>query len=294
MTGAVAVLGLGAMGSRIAVRLHQAGYETLVWNRDAEAARPLVLMGATALPSPAKAAARAGTVIVMVADPSALASVTEGPDGIAAGTRPGTQIIVMSTVGPPAIAQLARALPGDAEILDAPVLGSLAEAEEGRLQIFVSGTDAAARRADPLLRALGTPLYLGGLGLGSAAKLLVNYALLGVIALLGETVALADRLGVPRQQTFDILAVTPLAAQAERRRAVLESGQFPPRFRLALARKDTDLMLAAAGSPSDEFLPLLRSVRSWLVQAESEGRGDQDYTAMLAAIVSSAGGRLAD
>ncbi|MGH3406266.1 MAG: NAD-binding protein, partial [Streptosporangiaceae bacterium] len=136
-----------------------------------------------------------------------------------------------------------------------------------------------------------TPLYLGDLGLGSAAKLVANYALLGVVAVLGETVALADRLGVPLQKTFDILAVTPLAAQAERRRAVLESGQFPPRFRLALARKDTDLMLAAAG---DEPLPLLHSVRSWLLKAESEGRGDQDYTAMLAAIVSSQGARLAD
>lgn len=294
LAGPVAVLGLGAVGSRIAARLHYGGYETLVWNRDADAARHLVLMGATAACSPAEAVAHADTVIVTVSDPRALVSVTEGPYGIAAGTRPGTQIIVMSTVGPAAIAQFVRAMPEDTEILDAPCLGSLAEAEQGRLQIFVSGTETAALRADPLLRTLGTPLYLGHLGLGSAAKLVANYALLGALAVLGEAVALADRLDVPREKTFDILAETPLSAQAQRRRTVLESGQFPPRFRLALARKDIDLMLAALGSPGDELMPLLHSVRSWLLKAESEGRGDQDYTAMLATIVSSGGLRFAD
>jgi len=294
VAGPVAVLGLGAMGSRIAARLHRGGYETLVWNRSADAARRLVLVGATAASSPAEAVASADTVIVTVSDPGALASVTEGPRGIAAGTRPGTQIIVMSTVGPAAVAQFVRGVPAEAEVLDAPFLGSLAEAEQGRLHFFVSGTGTGALRADPLLRTLGTPLYVGDLGLGSAAKLVANYSLLGALAVLGEAVALADRLGVPREKTFDILAVTPLAAQAERRRTALESGQFPPRFPLELARKDTDLMLDAIGSPGDELLPLLHCVRSWLLKAESEGRGEQDYTAMLATIVSGEGVGLAD
>jgi 3-hydroxyisobutyrate dehydrogenase-like beta-hydroxyacid dehydrogenase len=294
VTGTVAVVGLGAMGSRIAARLHDVGYATLVWNRDPHVAEHLVEMGATAVASPAEAAARADTVIVAVADPAALVAVTEGPDGIASGAHSGTQVIVMATVGPAAVARLALSLPERAEALDAPFLGSLAEADEGRLQIFVSGTDAAVLRADPLLRTLGTPLHLGDLGAGSAAKLVANYALLGVLAVLGEAVALGDRLGVPREKIFDVLAVTPLAEQAERRRAILDGGQSSPRFRLALARKDADLMVAAAGSPGDRPLPLLHSVRTWLLKAESDGRGDEDYTAMLAAIVSSQGARRAD
>lgn len=293
-TDVVAVLGLGAMGSRIAARLHHAGYETLVWNRDPSAAVPLAQMGATVASSPAEAAAHADTIIVTVADPAALISVTEGPEGIASGATSGALVILMSTVGPPAVARLADALPQEAQVLDAPVLGSIAEAEEGRLQIFVSGSDTAARRADPLLRSLGVPFYVGDLGLGSAAKLVANYALLGVLGVLGEAVALADKLGVPRPCTFDVLALTPLAAQAERRRAALERRKFPPRFRLALARKDADLMLAAASLPGDEPLPLLHSVRSWLLKAESEGLGNQDYTAMLATIVSNAGVGFAD
>ncbi len=291
------MLGLGAIGSRIADRLHSAGHQTVIWNRTASAASLLVEKGATAASSPAQACAQADTVIVTVSDPSALAAVTQGHDGIASGAHPGTLIIVMSTVGPAAVAELTDALPGGAEVLDAPFLGSVAEAEQGRLQIFVSGTAAAAHRADPLLRSLGTPRYAGSLGTGSAAKLVANFALLGVLAVLGEAVALADRLNLPREKTFDILAVTPLAEQAGRRRPAMETGQFPARFRLALARKDADLMVGAAGMHGmreDLMLPVLHSVRSWLLRAENEGRGDEDYTAMLAAIVSARDAFLAD
>lgn len=124
---------------------------------------------------------------------------------------------------------------------------------------------------------------------GSAAKLVANGALLGVLAVLGETIALADGLGLSRRQTFDVLGATPLAAQAERRRAGVETGRFPPRFRLALARKDADLMLAAGGPGG--ALPVLAAVRGWLLAAERAGRGDEDYTAVLAAILGREGAR---
>src|SRR5207248_10784076 len=81
----VAVLGLGAMGSRIARRLLDAGHEVVVWNRTAERAAPLVEAGATAAATPAEAARRAEVVVTMVADPAALRDVTEGPEGTAAG-----------------------------------------------------------------------------------------------------------------------------------------------------------------------------------------------------------------
>jgi len=293
VSGTVAVVGLGAIGSRLAARIRQAGYETVVWNRTPHAAAHLVRMGAAAVSTPAKAAARADVVIVAVADPAALAFVTDGPEGIASGVRPGTQLIVMSTVHPAAVVRLAHALPGGADLLDAPFLGSLAEAEQGRLRFFVGGTEAAFLRAEPVLRTLGTSRHLGDLGAGSAAKLVANYALLGTLAVLGEAIALSDRLGLPREHAFEVLAQTPLAGQAERRRPALDSGRYPPRFRLALARKDTDLMVAAADL-TDHALPVLQSVRSWLLAAESQGRGDDDYTALLAAITDRLGDGSAD
>lgn len=288
--GPVAVVGLGAMGGRIARRLHDAGHPLLVWNRTVEARRPLLERGAMAAQNPADAAARASTVIVMVSDAMALVSVSEGRDGLMAGAHPGLQIIVMSTVGPTAVTHLAEAVPVDVDVLDAPVLGSLAEAEQGRLQILVGGADAAVGRATPVLEQIGTPIRVGGLGAGSAAKLVANYALIGTISVLGESVALADRLGLPRRSTFEVLAGTPLAEQARRRRAILDGRSFPTRYRLSLARKDADLMLGGAEA-SGCTLRLLPAIRSWLRDAEVRGLGEKDYLAVLTTILETAGGR---
>jgi 3-hydroxyisobutyrate dehydrogenase/2-hydroxy-3-oxopropionate reductase len=166
----VAVIGLGAMGSRIARQLLEAEHELLVWNRTPAKAEPLVAAGAASIGSPAEAARRAEVVITMLADPDALKAVTEGPDGIAAGAGPDTTVIEMSTVGPAAIGRLADALPDGCRLLDAPVLGSLAEAGSGSLKVFIGGPEDLARRWTPLLSILGTPILVGPLGTGAAAS----------------------------------------------------------------------------------------------------------------------------
>jgi 3-hydroxyisobutyrate dehydrogenase/2-hydroxy-3-oxopropionate reductase len=127
---------------------------------------------------------------------------------------------------------------------------------------------------------LGEPLRTGPLGSGAAAKLVANATLVGTIALLGETLALADGLGLPRETTWGVLAATPLAAQAERRRHVIESGEYPPRFRLSLARKDAELV-ERAGEAAGLDLPALAAARAHLAAAEAAGLGDSDYAAVL-------------
>ena len=112
----VGVAGLGAMGSRIARRLADAGHELVVWNRDPAKAEPLVGAGAVAAASPADLAGRVEAVITMVADPRALVDVTEGPDGVVAGMSEGTTLIQMSTVGLESISRLAALLTDDAPI----------------------------------------------------------------------------------------------------------------------------------------------------------------------------------
>jgi 3-hydroxyisobutyrate dehydrogenase-like beta-hydroxyacid dehydrogenase len=278
----VAVVGLGAMGSRIARRLLDAGYTVLVWNRTVAKAEELA--GAAAAASPADAARRADAVITMVADPAALRAVSEGQEGIAAGANASTTVIQMSTVGPAAVARLKEALPSEASLLDAPVLGSLAEAEAGTLRIFVGGPEALLEQWTPLLSALGSPLHVGPLGTGAAAKLVANTTLFGTLGVLGEALALADGLGLSRDAAFEILASTPVAAQAERRRPSLEAGEFPPRFSLSLARKDADLVAEAAATAGVD-LRLAAAARSWLREAEETGLGESDYSAVLARIL---------
>jgi 3-hydroxyisobutyrate dehydrogenase/2-hydroxy-3-oxopropionate reductase len=276
----VAFVGLGGMGSRMARRLLDAGHELTVWNRTASKAEPLAKLGAATAANPAEAAAGGEVVITMVADPAALHAVAEGPHGVAAGLAPGATLIEMSTVGPAAVASLAAVLPPQAGLLDAPVLGSLGEAEAGTLSIFVGGEPELFERWRVLLAVLGSPLHVGPSGSGAAAKLVANTTLVGVLGVLGEALALAEALRLSRDSAFDVLAKTRLAAEAERRRPALESGDFPPRFPLRLARKDADL-IAEQGLD----LRVTEAASSWLAEA---GDGDEDYSAVLKRILETA------
>ena len=120
--------------------------------------------------------------------------------------------------------------------------------------------------------------------LPAAAKLVANATLVGTIAILGETLALADALGLRREVAFDVLAVSPLASQSERRRPVIEAGEYPPRFRLSLARKDADLVYEAAAA-AGRNLTALAAARDHLAAAERAGLGDEDYAAVLKQIL---------
>jgi 3-hydroxyisobutyrate dehydrogenase-like beta-hydroxyacid dehydrogenase len=282
----VAVVGLGAMGSRIARRFLEAGHELTVWNRDAAKAEPLVAAGASAAQTPAEAARQAEAVVTMVADPEALAAVTEGPEGVAAGLVRGSVLVQMSTVGPRSLERLAAIVP-EPSLLDAPVLGSIGEVEAGSLRVFAGGQAELVERWTPLLETLGTVLRVGPVGAGTAAKLVANSTLVGVAGLLGEALALGTALGLPAEVAFDVLEATPLGEQAKRRRPAFESGEYPPRFSLSLAHKDADLILDAAAQRELD-LRLATAAREWLADAERSGRGADDYSAVLAEIVSRA------
>jgi len=166
----VAFLGLGLMGTPMAWRLFDAGHELVVWNRSPEKATPLRATGVWVAPTPREAAAAAEVVITMLADPTALAAVTEGPDGVAAGVRKGATVVEMSTVGPSAVRRLRDVLPKGVSLVDSPVLGSTPQAEEGSLQLFVGGDVADVQRHLPLLETFGSPTHVGSLGAGAAAS----------------------------------------------------------------------------------------------------------------------------
>jgi 3-hydroxyisobutyrate dehydrogenase-like beta-hydroxyacid dehydrogenase len=283
----VAVIGLGAMGSRIARRLLDGGHELFVWNRTPAKADELVSSGATLAESPAAAARDAELVITMVTNPDALRDVTEGPDGVASGIDRSASMIEMSTVGPDAVARLASVLPDGVGLLDAPVLGSRTEAEAGTLNIFVGGPAELFERWRPLLSQLGSPIHLGPLGSGAAAKLVANSTLVGTMGVLGEALALADDLGLSRDAAFVVLARSPLGEVAIRRRGAFEAGEYPPRFALSLAHKDAELVVAAAKKSGLE-LPLSEAARSWLADADEASWGEQDYVALLSWIVENA------
>src|SRR2546423_3532824 len=253
------------MGSRIARRLLDAGHDVVVWTRTPSKAAGFPRVATTA----ADAAREADVTITMLANPQALREVTASIEPQA--------LIEMSTVGPAAIQELAGRVP---RLLDAPVLGSRTEAEEGTLPVFVGGPRELYEEYEPLLSVLGTVHHVGPLGAGASAKLVANSTLFGALGVLAEALRLADRLGLTREAAFEVLAATPIAQQAERRRAALEADDYPPRFPLSLAPKDADLVAAAAPE-----LRLAEAARSWLADADAASWGGRDHSALLAWIL---------
>ena len=254
-----------------------------MWNRTAERAGPLVEQGAHQALSPADAAAGAEVVITMLADPGALDEVVFGPQGLAGGISAGATVVEMSTVGPDVIRELADRLPDGVEVLDAPVLGSVPQATEGTLKVFVGGDREAFQRRRSVLEALGTPTHLGPLGAGAAMKLVANSTLGALMCGLAEALALADALGLDQGAVLDILAESPIGATVRSKRELIDSGEFPANFKLSLAAKDLGLVTAAAEQAGLE-LRLAEAVRAWFEQAQAADLGDLDYSAVTAAV----------
>jgi 3-hydroxyisobutyrate dehydrogenase/2-hydroxy-3-oxopropionate reductase len=267
----------------MAQRLIGAGHRGTVWNRTPARAAPLAASRATVTTEPAHSCASADVFNTMVRHGEAPADVVGRPNGIAARIRPDTAFIDMSTVGPAALSRLTEAMPRGVEILDAPVLGTLDEAERGNLTILVGGAESAVDRARPVLSAMGAVVHVGASRTAAAGKLLANSALFAVLGAVGESIALGRRLGLTEEQTFAVLSRSALGERALRWRDSMAQGEFPSRFALALAGKDADLALEAAGA-GGMGLPILQAARSWLARAERAGRGASDYTAVLAEI----------
>lgn len=277
----IAFLGLGQMGAPMAARLLEAGHELTVWNRTARKADPLVEKGARLAGSPREAARSAEAVITMLATPEALEDVVFGRDGVAGGLGRDVAVIEMSTVGPGVVRDLADRLAG--EVIDAPVLGSVPQATDGSLKVFVGGSDEAFRRWGPLLEAFGTPMHLGPLGAGASMKLVANSTLGALMSGLGEALSLAQGLGLEPSAVLDILAESPLGVTVKSKRELIDSGTYPPRFKLALAAKDLRLVAEAAEAARRD-LRVARAARSWLEDADRAGLGDLDYSAVTAHI----------
>lgn len=278
---AVAWIGLGAMGSRMVVRLAASGHDVTVWNRTRGRAEALARDNAVRIAAtPAEAAAHAEVVGLMVTDAAAVGEVVRRPDGVVSGIRHRGTVIDFSTVGPAAVATLAADLPSGVAVLDSPVLGSLAEATAGTLKLLVGGPAGVVDRCRPVLSPLGEVRHVGALGSGAAAKLVANFALLGSVTLLGEALALAGALGMDRDSAWDLLETTPLAAQARRRRPAIEDGSYSPRFPLRLARKDAELI-----DSSGLDLRIGQALAGWFADAAADGHGDLDYTAILGHIL---------
>jgi 3-hydroxyisobutyrate dehydrogenase len=147
--------------------------------------------------------------------------------------------------------------------------------------VLASGPQEARSKTEPLFEAVGKrTLWLGEAGLGTRAKVVINNWIVGVVAVLAETIALAETLGVDPQTFFDAVegGTLDLPYARMKGREMIEKQFDDPAFRLALSRKDADLVMDAAQSEGLE-LPVLAAVRERLRRAEADGHGDEDMAA---------------
>ena len=166
----IAFLGLGMMGDPMARRLVEAGNHVTVWDRSPSHTEPFAHIAAIA-GSPHDAVVGAEFVVTMLATPQALESVLFGSHGVSSSITSGQTWIDMSTVGPAEFATAASRLPAGVSPVDAPVRGSVPEATEGRLHIFVGSDDDLFDRIESLLNSLGDIRHAGGPGSGAAMKI---------------------------------------------------------------------------------------------------------------------------
>jgi 3-hydroxyisobutyrate dehydrogenase-like beta-hydroxyacid dehydrogenase len=207
-------VGLGVMGGQVVDRLLHKGHTVTGYNRTRAKAQWLITQGMRWVDSPRAVAENTDITFAMVTNSAALNAVTEGPDGILAGLGPGKVLIDMSTVSPEASRSLAeKARAQGADMLDAPVSGSVITLQQGKLSVMVGGHAATFERVKPILEDIGPKVtHVGGNGVALAMKIAVNLSLAVQMMAFSEGVLLAEKSGIKRDVAVDVLTHSAIAS----------------------------------------------------------------------------------
>ncbi|PZS23717.1 MAG: 3-hydroxyisobutyrate dehydrogenase [Pseudonocardiales bacterium] len=281
MTGSVAVMGTGIMGTGMARSLVRAGLDVTVWNRSADKARPLADDGAKVAADAAEAVTGADVVVTMLFDADAVAEVMQRA---LAATPEHAVWVQTSTVGLAGTQRLAELADRYGRgYLDAPVLGTKRPAEQGELIVLASGPRALEPQVAPVFEAIGSKTVWVGerIGDGHRLKLALNSWVLSITAATGQAIALARGLGVDPQLFLDTIAgggTDSPYAQVKGRTMI--AGEFPPAFSLAGAAKDAELIVDALREAGDDP-SLMQAVHRLMSTAAAAGHADEDMAAVV-------------
>jgi 3-hydroxyisobutyrate dehydrogenase len=272
----VGFIGLGNMGSRIAQRLLDHGYQLSVYDRHFSKAEAIAAHGAVVAKNMLELARTSDVLLSCLTNDEAVRSVYTGPEGLLAGARPGTVVLEMSTISPESSRELYRlAARGGVEVLDVAISGSTPAAEEGMLTLLVGGNRELFRAAEPIFQAVAKRYFLlGGSGSGTAMKLVVN-TLLGVgMQAIAEAVVLGEKAGLDRERLLEVLSQTAVIAPAhvgKLKRAA--TNEYSPQFPLRLMNKDFQLILQAA---AQEHISMPATEAAFHVNSDELSRNDED------------------
>jgi 3-hydroxyisobutyrate dehydrogenase-like beta-hydroxyacid dehydrogenase len=279
----IGFVGLGLMGSRMALNLVRAGYPVIVYNRTPEKTKPLAEAGATVAGSLAELAENSEIVITMISDSAALQEVVFGLDGLLDSLQPGAVLIDMSTVDPKVSKQVAAAVRArGAHMLDAPVSGSTLLAEQGTLSIMVGGEESVHERVKEVLLKIGSrTTHVGPNGAAASLKLAVNIVIGVTMQVLAESIVLAERAGVAPEIAVEVLSNSAVASPFLKYKASqLLQPLGPAAFTVSMMQKDFTMALQMArevGVP----LPTTAVANEILTMARGLQLSDYDFAAVL-------------
>jgi 3-hydroxyisobutyrate dehydrogenase-like beta-hydroxyacid dehydrogenase len=290
-TANLGFVGLGVMGSRMVKRLLAAGHTVTGYNRTKSKAQWLLDAGMKWGDSPRAVASVADMTLSMVTNTQALQAVTSSADGILAGLSAGKIYIDMSTVSPAASREVARQVETKgAQMLDAPVSGSVSTLEEGKLSIMVGGRRETFERAKPILEAIGPKVtHVGGNGLAVSMKIATNLSLAVQMLAFSEGVLLAEKSGIERQTAVEVLLNSVIASPMVKYRGpfVLD---MPDEAWFDVNMMQKDLLLALEmGRQLDVPLPTTSITNEMLTAARGMGLAEKDFAVLFEVLAKMAG-----
>ena len=294
-TERIGFLGLGIMGSPMALNVLRAGFELSVWTHTPGKAEAWAAEhGASAFATPAEVAQVSDVVISMVVDGEQVASVLTGSNGVIDSAHPGLLCVDMSTIAPPDTRAIGLALrERGVQMLDAPVTGSSPRAEDGTLTIMVGGDEQEFLRARPLLASMGSLiLHVGELGQGETLKLINNAVGAANAATVAEALLLASATGIDLDAFVEVLSAgSGGSAQLALKAQPMREHDFTTLFKTEHMLKDVRLCLEEAQQAGVPF-PSAAHARDLLSATMGRGHGADDYSAMIEAAEGLAGRRL--
>jgi len=275
----VGLIGLGNMGTAIAERLLDAGYELRVFNRTSAKAEPLAARGAVVAGSAGELAADVDVVLTSLPDDAAFETVASD---VIEAAGPGTVLVDVSTVSPAVSARVAAtAEEASVAYLRAPVSGNPTVVRAGTLTFIVSGAREALERVESVLLAIGPTIHHVGDGeQARVVKLTINLMIAGLAQLMSEALVLGEASGVSRDALLRVMGSSAVGAPfVEYKTEPLLRDDYSATFTTALMEKDIDLVLDAADAAGVD-LPLAHDLKELLHAAIGAGHGDDDFMAL--------------
>jgi 3-hydroxyisobutyrate dehydrogenase-like beta-hydroxyacid dehydrogenase len=287
----IGIIGVGLLGSAVATRLLQRGFEVIGYDIRATQVEALHPQGLRAAASVAEATAEADAVFTILPTLDSVEAVVCGPGGLVETASRQTIVIQMSTISPELTHRLhAAAAAAGLAFLDAPMSGTSAMVARGDGTILIGGDPALVQRCRPIFDAIAQQtVHMGAIGTAALAKLVTNLLVALNTAALAEALVLATKGGL---DPATLLTAIQHSAAGSRmldvRGPLMVSGAFPPQMKLELFLKDLRLMLEE-GQRLSVPLPLTRTAQQLYAAAAEAGAGAQDLAVVITQLERMAG-----